>query len=370
MAQIDIRHVCKSFGAIEVLHDIDLMVKDAELTVLLGPSGCGKSTLLRMIAGIEEITAGDILIDSVRVNDLEPKKRGCALVFQNYALYPHKKVYDNIAFPLLMARERKTVIEERVRSAARLLQLEPYLDRLPRDLSGGQRQRVAMGRAIVRQPKAFLFDEPLSNLDAELRVRMRLEIARLQRQLGATMIFVTHDQVEAMTLAHKIVVMSDGNIEQEGAPSDVYRNPANRFVAQFVGMPAMNMLAIGASESDGGGSCIILAGGVRLPLPGRLDGEPVTLGVRSEHVRVMPGGNGALQFAPGDCEIIGVEHLGDRSYVYLATPLGDLVTLQPPEGQLDMSAGLAVDFEPDGIHLFDADGRTMECQPSARAAAG
>ena len=353
-----------------MLHDIGLTVKDAELTVLLGPSGCGKSTLLRMIAGIEEITAGDILIDGVRVNDLEPKKRGCALVFQNYALYPHKKVYDNIAFPLVMAHERKSVIDERVQEAARLLQLEPYLDRLPRDLSGGQRQRVAMGRAIVRQPKAFLFDEPLSNLDAELRVRMRLEIARLQRQLGATMIFVTHDQVEAMTLAQKIVVMRDGNIEQEGAPRDVYRDPANRFVAQFVGMPAMNMLAVEASESDAGGSCITLAGGVRLPLPIRLDGEPATLGVRSEHVRVVPGGDGALRFPAEACEIIGAEHLGDRSYVYLATPLGDLVTLQPPEAQLDMSAGLAVDFDPDGIHMFDADGRTLARQPAVQTAAG
>ena len=283
MARLELTQVRKSFGPVEVVHGVDLVVNDAELTVLLGPSGCGKSTLLRMIAGIEEVTAGDIAIDGVRVNDLAPKRRACAMVFQNYALYPHKRVYDNIAFPLLMARIDKATIDAKVRAAAQLLQLEDYLDRLPRDLSGGQRQRVAMGRAIVRDPKAFLFDEPLSNLDAELRVQMRLEIAQLQRQLDATMIFVTHDQVEAMTLAHKLVIMRDGNIEQEGAPRDVYNRPANIFVARFVGTPAMNLFDVVAADNGGAGSRLTLAGGHAIEMPYRLPAPPSKIGIRPEH---------------------------------------------------------------------------------------
>ena len=360
MAQIDLRQVRKNFGPVEVLHGIDLRVRDAELTVLLGPSGCGKSTLLRLIAGIEEITSGDIVIDGIRVNELAPKKRGCAMVFQNYALYPHKRVYDNIGFPLLMARLDKTTIDARVREAARLLQLEEYLDRLPRDLSGGQRQRVAMGRAIVREPKAFLFDEPLSNLDAELRVQMRLEIAQLQRQLGATMIFVTHDQVEAMTLAHKIVVMREGRIEQEGSPRDVYNRPANLFVARFVGTPAMNLLDVAGSASDGATSRITLEGGHALNLPFALPTAPSKIGFRSEHVRLQAHPErDAIALAPEEFERVGAEHLGDRSYQYFRTPLGDLVALQPADEESATEDRLVLDFDVAQAHLFDKEGRAM-----------
>ena len=355
MARIELHDVRKRFGAVEVLHGIDLVIPDCELTVLLGPSGCGKSTLLRLIAGIEEISAGDITIDGVRVNDLPPKQRGCAMVFQNYALYPHKRVADNIAFPLLMARVDRASREKRVREAARLLQLESYLDRLPRDLSGGQRQRVAMGRAIVREPKAFLFDEPLSNLDAELRVRMRLEIARLQRQLAATMLFVTHDQVEAMTLAHSIVVMRDGRVEQQGTPREVYRRPANVFVARFVGTPAMNLLPVEAVAGEGGASRLTLAGGHRLDLPFPLPAPPARVGIRSEHVRLCTDGRpGRLRFER--VESVGVEHLGDRSYRYLQTPLGELVVLQSADAEPPPAGTLEVDLDLDELHLFDAAG--------------
>ena len=357
MARIDLRQVRKSFDAVEVLHGIDLTIPDAELTVLLGPSGCGKSTLLRLIAGIEELTSGDIVIDGVLVNDLAPKKRGCAMVFQNYALYPHKRVYDNIGFPLLMARLDKATIDSRVRSAARLLQLEEYLDRLPRDLSGGQRQRVAMGRAIVREPKAFLFDEPLSNLDAELRVQMRLEIAQLQQQLGATMIFVTHDQVEAMTLAHKIVVMREGTIEQEGTPREVYGQPANLFVARFVGTPAMNLLDVDAYDCDGSSSRLTLAGGHGIELPFRPASAPRKIGFRSEHVRLHadPAG-GRIVLSGSEFTRMGAEHLGDRSYQYFQTPLGDLVALQPADEELAMGERLIVEFDLTRAHLFDGNG--------------
>ena len=365
MAQIDLRQVRKNFGSVEVLHGIDLSVRDAELTVLLGPSGCGKSTLLRLIAGIEEITSGDIVIDGVRVNELAPKKRGCAMVFQNYALYPHKRVYDNIGFPLLMARLDKATIDSRVREAARLLQLEEFLDRLPKDLSGGQRQRVAMGRAIVREPKAFLFDEPLSNLDAELRVQMRLEIAQLQRQLSATMIFVTHDQVEAMTLAHKIVVMRAGRIEQEGTPRDVYNRPANLFVARFVGTPAMNLLDVAESAGDGASSRITLAGGHSLNLPFALPEAPSKIGFRSEHIRLQPKPRrGAIELAPDTFERVGAEHLGDRSYQYFRTPLGDLVALQPADDKLATGERLVLEFDVAQAHLFDGEGRTIPRQDS------
>ena len=357
MARIDLRQVRKSFGQVEVLHGIDLVVRDAELTVLLGPSGCGKSTLLRLIAGIEEITSGEIVIDGVCVNDLAPKKRGCAMVFQNYALYPHKRVYDNIGFPLLMARLGKAEIDERVRAAARLLQLEAYLDRLPRDLSGGQRQRVAMGRAIVREPKAFLFDEPLSNLDAELRVQMRLEIAQLQRQLGATMIFVTHDQVEAMTLAKKIVVMREGKIEQEGSPREVYGRPANLFVARFVGTPAMNLLDVDSHDGDGTSSQLTLTGGHSLELPCRVPCAPSKIGFRSEHVRLHSDpGPGRIVLESSEFTRVGAEDLGDRTYQYFRTPLGDLVALQPADREPVAQGRLVLEFDLAHAHLFDRNG--------------
>ena len=359
MARLGLSKVRKSFGAAEVIHGVDLVVNDAELTVLLGPSGCGKSTLLRMIAGIEEITAGTISIDGVAVNDLVPKKRGCAMVSQNYALYPHKRVYDNISFPLVMAHIDKATIDAKVRAAAQLLQLEEYLDRLPRDLSGGQRQRVAMGRAIVREPKAFLFDEPLSNLDAELRVQMRLEIAQLQRKLNATMIFVTHDQVEAMTLAHKIVVMRDGYIEQEGTPREVYSRPANLFVARFVGTPAMNLIDVVAGESRGAGSRLTLSGGNVMELPFHLPATPSKVGIRPEHVRIhRDGETGMFAFEEADVGVVGIEHLGDRSYGYYKTPLGDLVALQPIDEE-PTQGRMVLSFDLARLHLFDEAGSAI-----------
>ena len=361
MAQLKLAKVRKSFGSVEVVHGVDLVVNDAELTVLLGPSGCGKSTLLRMIAGIEEITAGTISIDGVSVNDLAPKKRGCAMVFQNYALYPHKRVYDNISFPLVMARVDKATIDAKVRAAARLLQLEEYLDRLPRELSGGQRQRVAMGRAIVREPKAFLFDEPLSNLDAELRVQMRLEIAQLQRKLNATMIFVTHDQVEAMTLAHKIVIMRDGHIEQEGTPREVYSRPANLFVARFVGTPAMNLFDVVAGESGGANSRLTLGGGHIIEVPFHLPAMPAKIGLRPQHVRIHSDGEtGMFAFDETDFGAIGAEHLGDRSYGYYKTPLGDLVALQPTDQEPATSGRMVVSFDLARLHLFDQTGAAID----------
>ena len=242
MANVTLRDVRKSFGGIEIIHGVDLDIDDNELTVFVGPSGCGKSTLLRLIAGLEDITSGEMTIDGVRVNDLPPKERGISMVFQSYALYPHMSVYDNMAFGLKLANGSKDAIDAKVREAARILQIENLLTRKPRELSGGQRQRVAIGRAIVREPKVFLFDEPLSNLDAALRVQMRIELAKLKEDLSATMVYVTHDQVEAMTLANKIVVLRAGHVEQVGSPLELYHHPRNLFVAGFIGSPKMNFL--------------------------------------------------------------------------------------------------------------------------------
>src|SRR5918998_3623100 len=253
MADVVLKGVCKSFGTAKVIHDVDLAVRDGEFVVFVGPSGCGKSTLLRLIAGLEDITVGDLSIDGTRVNDLPPPKRGIAMVFQTYALYPHMTVYDNMAFGLELAKASKAEIDQRVREAARLLQIETLLDRKPKQLSGGQRQRVAIGRAIVREPKVFLFDEPLSNLDAALRVQTRIEIAKLHSNLNATMIYVTHDQVEAMTLADRIVVLNAGRIEQVGTPLDLYHHPANLFVAGFIRSPRMNLLPATVAGADASG---------------------------------------------------------------------------------------------------------------------
>ena len=260
MATVELRQVHKRYGDAEIIKGIDLLIKARELTVFVGPSGCGKSTLLRMIAGLEEITAGDLLIDGQRVNDVAPDKRGLALVFQSYALYPHMTVAENMAFSLKLAGVPKEERARKVAQAARILHLEPYLERKPKDLSGGQRQRVAIGRAIVRNPRVFLFDEPLSNLDAALRVKMRLELTRLHAELNATMIYVTHDQIEAMTMADRIVVLQDGAIEQVGEPMELYRNPRNQFVAGFLGSPRMNFLAVQSQVADRHGWTLTLAG--------------------------------------------------------------------------------------------------------------
>ncbi|MDT7835940.1 sn-glycerol-3-phosphate import ATP-binding protein UgpC [Aquabacterium sp. OR-4] len=305
MGAIALRQVEKTYGqgpkANKVIHGVDVEIADGEFIVIVGPSGCGKSTLLRMVAGLEEITGGEIAIGGRVVNRLEPSERDIAMVFQNYALYPHMSVYDNMAYGLKIAKCSKAEIEQRVRKAARILELEALLDRTPRQLSGGQRQRVAMGRAIVRQPAAFLFDEPLSNLDAKLRAQTRLEIQKLHADLGVTSLFVTHDQVEAMTLAQRMIVMNGGRVEQIGTPEEVYGRPASRFVASFIGSPPMNLL-----EGRGEAGRFTLAHGQGLPQTAPQDG-PLLLGVRPEHLTL--DAQGAWAMAVQTVEMLGAERL-------------------------------------------------------------
>jgi multiple sugar transport system ATP-binding protein len=292
MASVTIQQVKKNFGATEVLHGVSIDIPDGSFTVLVGPSGCGKSTLLRMIAGLEQISAGEIRIGDKRVNDVPPKQRDIAMVFQNYALYPHMTVRQNMAFSLQLAKQSKDVIETKVARAAEILALSPLLERYPRQLSGGQRQRVAMGRAIVRDPQVFLFDEPLSNLDAKLRVAMRSEIKELHLRLQTTSVYVTHDQIEAMTMGDNIVVMRDGRIEQTGSPLDLYDRPANQFVAGFIGSPAMNFLP-GKLTRSAGVARVDLDDGTRLEAPmgsAGTDGQPVILGTRPEHLTLVDRG--------------------------------------------------------------------------------
>ena len=368
MAEVQITDARKSYGSTEVIHGLDLTIESGELTVLLGPSGCGKSTLLRMIAGLEDITSGEIAIDGRVVNEVSPADRGCAMVFQNYALYPHQTVFKNIAFPLRMAGTDRATITRRVNEIAKLLQIETLLDRLPRDLSGGQRQRVAMGRAMIREPKVFLFDEPLSNLDAELRMHMRLEIARLQRTLEATMVFVTHDQVEAMTLADRIVVMRGGHIEQVGPPLEVYRHPQNRFVASFLGMPAMNFMPVETVAANGASATLGLAGGGTLVVPSVAQGVPEAIGVRPEHVAIAGRHEDAIEVPAGDFQIVGTEHLGDRSYVHLGLPHGEFTLLRGADAPPPTEDGpLRLKLDADNVHLFDKEGRTL---PRAASVAG
>ena len=295
MAELTLRGIVKRYGAVEVVHGIDLDIKHGEFVVFVGPSGCGKSTLLRMIAGLEEISGGEFCIDGVRVNELAPAKREIAMVFQSYALYPHMSVYDNLAFGLQTAGEKKEVIAQRVQHAAKMLKIDTYLQRKPKALSGGQQQRVAIGRAIVREPKLFLFDEPLSNLDAELRVQMRVELSKLHADLGTTMIYVTHDQVEAMTMADRIVVLRDGVIEQAGSPLDLYNRPANRFVAGFIGSPKMNFLEGVVAKHAAAGMDVRLQGGETVSLPALpadrvSEGAPVCVGIRPEHIELAEQG--------------------------------------------------------------------------------
>jgi multiple sugar transport system ATP-binding protein len=310
MAAVTISGVHKRFGSTHVIRGVDVDIADGEFCVLVGPSGCGKSTLLRMIAGLEEIAEGEISIGGAVVNRMPPKERDIAMVFQNYALYPHMTVRDNMSFALMLAKQSKAAIGERVRKAADILGLEPFLDRYPRQLSGGQRQRVAMGRAIVRNPQVFLFDEPLSNLDAKLRVQMRTEIKELHQRLKTTSIYVTHDQIEAMTMADKIVVMKDGVVEQTGDPLTLYDAPANTFVAGFIGSPAMNMVP-GIARVNGGAPVVAFDGGTTLPLPlsaRAADGQAVLYGIRPEHCSV--GGEGL------PVEVIVVEPTGADTQLY------------------------------------------------------
>src|SRR5882672_4712081 len=289
MASVELKQVRKSFGSTQVVHGVDISIADGEFVVLVGPSGCGKSTLLRMIAGLEEISEGEIMIGDRVVNNVPPKQRDIAMVFQNYALYPHMKVFDNMAFSMKLAGRSTEEMRQRVDKAAQILGLADYLDRYPRQLSGGQRQRVAMGRAIVRDPQVFLFDEPLSNLDAKLRVAMRGEIKELHQRLKTTSIYVTHDQIEAMTMGDKIVVMRDGCIEQTGSPLELYDHPANQFVAGFIGSPAMNFLP-GILRRNAGAAHVVLGDGTQVDAPsnaGGVDGQPVVLGTRPEHLLLV-----------------------------------------------------------------------------------
>ena len=348
MATVSIRSVRKAFGSTEVLHGVNVEVEDGEFVILVGPSGCGKSTLLRMIAGLENITRGEIDIGGRVVNNVPPKERDIAMVFQNYALYPHMTVRDNMAFSLLLAKAPKQVIDEKVGRAADILGLAPYLGRYPRQLSGGQRQRVAMGRAIVRDPQVFLFDEPLSNLDAKLRVAMRAEIKDLHQRLKTTTVYVTHDQIEAMTMADKIVVMNGGNVEQIGAPLELYDRPANLFVAGFIGSPAMNFIC---GQISGG---TFTSGSVHLPLP---PGAPtdhsgeVIYGIRPEHLRLDAAGVAAsvLVTEPTGSETQVIMKLGD------ATMLGETRMVGAFRERIAHRPGETLSVLPDAslVHLFE-----------------
>jgi multiple sugar transport system ATP-binding protein len=355
---VTLNKIVKAYGDIEVIHGIDLTIEPGEFTVFVGPSGCGKSTLLRMIAGLEPITGGDLVIDNQRMNDIPAARRGIAMVFQSYALYPHMNVYQNLAFGLETARVPKAEIESRVTRAAEILQIVPLLKRKPKQLSGGQRQRVAIGRAIVREPKIFLFDEPLSNLDAELRVQMRVEIAKLHNDLGNTMIYVTHDQVEAMTMADKIVVLRAGVIEQAGAPLELYNNPKNLFVAGFIGSPKMNFLTASIEGVDGTSSRLKTAGD-SLTLPRAVAGgagDAVTFGVRPEHITITQGQGIKL----ADVKVDLVENLGGQTLLYTTTADGQTLTIVL-EGQREAALGSSVTayIDPARIHLFNAAGAAI-----------
>jgi len=348
---MELREVRKSFGNLEVIHGVDLSVDEGDFVVFVGPSGCGKSTLLRMIAGLEEVTDGIIEIRGRDVTDVDPSSRGIAMVFQTYALYPHMSVRDNLAFGLKMAKLPPAEIARRVDDAARILQLDQLMDRRPGQMSGGQRQRVAIGRAIVREPDVFLFDEPLSNLDAELRVSMRIEIARLHRELGNTMIYVTHDQVEAMTLADKIVVLRDGRIEQVGSPEEVYEDPVNTFVAGFIGSPRMNLLdgewrgdgVIGLGEDVG--ATPLTPSGIRV-------GDPLKLGLRPEHLVVGSAETGLVK-----ARVDFAEYLGGTRFLHCRLSDGQSLVAEH-RGGVRVVPGDIVGFDcaPERLRLFDADG--------------
>jgi len=351
MASVQIRGVEKFFGAAHIIRGVDIDIQDGQFTVLVGPSGCGKSTLLRMIAGLEEISKGEVLIGGRVVNTMLPKERDIAMVFQNYALYPHMTVRDNMAFSLMLARQPKAVADERVRKAAGILGLEALLDRYPRQLSGGQRQRVAMGRCIVRDPQVFLFDEPLSNLDAKLRVQMRTEIKELHQRLKTTSVYVTHDQIEAMTMADTIVVMRDGVVEQTGSPLELYDHPANQFVAGFIGSPAMNFLP-GVVRRSNGAARVEFEGGLSLPAPVHAvsaeDGRSVIYGTRPEHMELSSNGEGV------PTEVVVVEPTGADTQVFTKIAGVDITSVF--RDRHAFRPGEVIRLRPDvnRAHLFDA----------------
>jgi multiple sugar transport system ATP-binding protein len=352
MADVAFSGVSKRYGDVSVIDDLNLHINDHELMVLVGPSGCGKSTALRMVAGLEEISAGAISIGGRRVNDLPPNERDIAMVFQSYALYPHMTVRENLEFGLRMRGEAKAEIKRRTDDAASILGIEHLLDRRPKDLSGGQRQRVAVGRAIVRQPAVFLFDEPLSNLDAKLRVQTRAEITKLQRSLGTTSIYVTHDQVEAMTMGQRITVMRAGKIQQVGTPAEVYERPANLFVGQFIGTPPMNVVA--ATIDDGN----VRASSFSLAVPARLretlaNGRRVIAGIRPEHIRAAgASANGGVTV---QAQVDVVEPVGHESIVYAAAGEERLVAIFPPQATPRGGDSIAMTIDAEAVHLFDAE---------------
>ncbi|MEK7435369.1 MAG: sn-glycerol-3-phosphate ABC transporter ATP-binding protein UgpC [Pseudomonadota bacterium] len=357
MASIRMQGLAKSFGSTLVIPPLDLEIRDREFIVFVGPSGCGKSTLLRIIAGLESIDAGDLYIDDIRVNDVAPAQRDIAMVFQDYALYPHMSVYDNMAFGLEMRNTPRREIDRRVQRAAGMLRIEPYLQRKPKALSGGQRQRVAMGRAMVRDPKVFLFDEPLSNLDAKLRAEVRTEIKALSQQLRTTMVFVTHDQIEAMTMADRIVVLKSGMIQQIGAPDEVYKTPANQFVAGFIGSPTMNFFDVEA-DADG----VRLKNGARFGMPAasmaallRGGGSAAVLGVRPEHWQVLNPDEPGLKIT-----VSVVEPLGSDTLVYFDSDGMRRVARVQPELQVKAGDVVTLGFPADKAHLFDInEGRAL-----------
>lgn len=344
MSGVTLQEVVKRYSDVQVIHGVDLQIEDGEFCVFVGPSGCGKSTLLRMVAGLEETTEGKISIGSRDVTRMDPAQRGVAMVFQTYALYPHMTVKDNMGFGLKMNGHPKAEIEKKVAEATRILKLEEYLSRKPSALSGGQRQRVSIGRAIVRGPEVFLFDEPLSNLDAELRVEMRVEIARLHKEIGATMIYVTHDQVEAMTLADKIVVLRAGNIEQVGAPLDLYRDPNNKFVAGFIGSPAMNFLE-GTSKGDMV-EVPALKSSFKLPVNIPAAGTPVIIGIRPEHIEVDRAGD--------TLAVDLTEALGGVSYDYLVADTGEKIIVEEHgDERSEEGSKVGISFDLERAMLFD-----------------
>ncbi len=355
MARLTLKGLGKRFGTVEAVRDLDLEIADGEFVVFVGPSGCGKSTLLRLIAGLEEADAGSLAFDGEPVDHLPPAERGVAMVFQSYALYPHMTVFDNMAFGLRLGRLGRGEIAARVEAAARILKIESLLGRKPRQLSGGQRQRVAIGRAIVREPRVFLFDEPLSNLDAGLRAEMRIELARLHRRLRATMVYVTHDQMEAMTLARRIVVLNEGRAEQVGTPRELYESPVNRFVAGFIGAPRMNFIEVTLRHAGDAGVVVELPGGSHITIPadsrGIDPGAPLALGVRPEHLTRGPGIVG---------EVAAVEPLGAETLVHVELPGGTLAILSE-RGRSTAHPGDRLEVVPSEAHchLFDAAGRAL-----------
>jgi len=371
MADVQLRDVAKSYGEVSVLRDVNLDIADGEFVVFVGPSGCGKSTLLRMIAGLEDITSGELLIGGERMNEIPPAERGIAMVFQSYALYPHMSLYDNMAFGLKLAKVPRPEIDVAVKNAAKILHIEHLLDRKPKALSGGQRQRVAIGRAIVRKPQVFLFDEPLSNLDAALRVRMRYEFAKLHEDLKTTMVYVTHDQVEAMTLAHRIVVLSSGRVEQVGAPLELYEFPVNLFVAGFIGSPKMNFIGAEVVSASSAAAEVRLKSGAQIraevDASSAKPGDQVTLGVRPEHLDPLAKVN-TIQ-----ATVAFVESLGSVTHAYLAYPGVEEALNCDLGGNVVVAAGdtLEVGFPADACHLFDAKGNAFKRHfkiPSRRAA--